>query len=795
MKLHIYYNEITKALRRAWNDGRYFLLENEIYDLLSYSGSETYPKTLLVKKGSFPTERDLASIPGKRVVLKIVSPSIVHKTEVGGVRIVEKKPGEIKASLEDMLAKVPCNYAKWLKANPDLSSRYDGGISKEKTFNSVSDMIWGVLLCQYMPPDSEAFGNELIVSLRRTREFGMIITAGLGGTDTELYAMRFKKGQAVVSASTELVDAEAFLELFKTTIAYKKMAGLVRGQKRIVRDEQLLECFASFIEMGRYYAPGNKNASFVIDDLEINPFSFSNFLMIPLDGICRFSLKRSLPVSRPISKIDKLLHPSSIAIIGVSSSRMNFGRIILDNILSAGFDPSRLTIINKTRKEIGSIKCVPELASLDRKVDLFVVAVDASKVPEIVSRVIDLDAANSVMLIPGGLGEKKGSEERARFLKRKINSAHKKHDGGPVFLGGNCLGVISHPGRYDTLFIPEEKLPKSRGAHERNVAFISQSGAFMITRMSKHPDFDPKYLISIGNQTDITAGDIMSYMTDVEDIKVIGLYMEGFNDLDGLNLCRAIRMAVLNRKDVIFYKAGRTPEGKSATSSHTASLAGDYMVCESCVRQAGAIVAGDFTEFDDLFLLAKRLHDKQIKGARLAAVSGAGFEAVGMADSIQGEDHFMEMAKLNPFTKRRIAEVIREKHLEMLIDIKNPLDINPAADDEAHARISEILLEDPDVDGLVLGLDPLSPATKTLLDNTADEKNIAGLILDLFGRARKPLLGVVDGGPLYEPLINLLNKAGMPVFRSSSRAVSILSKYINGRLCADRIRKGSKTLS
>ena len=52
------------------------------------------------------------------------------------------------------------------------------------------------------------------------------------------------------------------------------------------------------------------------------------------------------------------------------------------------------------------------------------------------------------------------------------------------------------------------------------------------------------------------------------------------------------------------------------------------------------------------------------------------------------------MAQLNPATKNKIEEIIKEKRLDMLIDIKNPLDINPAADDEAHALISEILLED-----------------------------------------------------------------------------------------------------
>ena len=70
-------------------------------------------------------------------------------------------------------------------------------------------------MVQFMPPDSEAFGNEMIVGIRNTREFGMIISAGLGGTDTELYAERFRKGQAIVAASTELTSGKVFFEMFR----------------------------------------------------------------------------------------------------------------------------------------------------------------------------------------------------------------------------------------------------------------------------------------------------------------------------------------------------------------------------------------------------------------------------------------------------------------------------------------------------------------------------------------------------------------------------------------------------
>ena len=482
-----------------------------------------------------------------------------------------------------------------------------------------------------------------------------------------------------------------------------------------------------------------------------------------------------------------------IGIIGVSGKRVNFGRSILRNILANGFDRKRVTIIKPGSEEIDSVRCVPDLESLEQRLDLFVVAVDATKVPDLVDQVIDLNAAETVMLIPGGLGEKKGSEERARKLVEKISNAHLGEEGGPIFLGGNCLGVVSHPGSYDTLFIPEAKLPKNRGIESQRAAFISQSGAFMITRLSKKPCLDPSYVVSIGNQTDLTLGDFMAYLKDLPDLDVIAVYAEGFNDLDGLEFAKSVREAVVKGKEVVFYKAGRTPEGKTATSGHTASLAGDYMICESCVRQAGAIVAQTFTQFESLFILAERLHEKKINGNRIAAVSGAGFEAVGMADSIYSDDYNIKMAIFEPETVEEVEKILAENRLDTLVDVRNPLDINPAASDEVHTRIVDVLTSDPDVDGVVVGLDPLSPATKTLEGDDHDypldsERGIARLMPELAQADEKPIIGVVDGGRRYDPLVEALENRGLSVFRSSDIAVSVFARYVEARLRIGRIR-------
>ncbi len=794
MKTNINFSRISDCFKQAADDDRAFLYEHETYELLRYSGAETPPKVHLIAKGYKPTDDELNSISGDKIVLKIVSPTIFHKTDIGGVKIIDKVPDKIRSSCRRMMDEVPEKYAAWIEKNREGAPESYRELYGEKLVIAISADIKGVLLCQFMPPDSAAFGNELIVSIRRTREFGMVITAGLGGTDTELYAQRFKKGQAVVSASTELSDGAAFFRYFKNTIAYKKLAGISRGQERIVSDDQLIECFGSFIEMANYYSPSHSDAPFVIDELEINPFAFTDYRMVPLDGICRFSSPNTLPAPRPVHKIDNLLHPQTIAIIGVSAENINFGRIILRNMIGGGFSKDNITIIRPETDQIDGVFCVAALTAMKKKVDLFVVAVGATQVPDLIDDIIDLDKASSVMLIPGGLGEKKGSEERANRLVGKINAAHMSGDGGPVFLGGNCMGIVSHPGKCDTFFVPKEKLPIQQSNQKRNSALISQSGAFIITRISKNPLLDPAYMVSIGNQNDLTIGDMVSYMKDLEEIDVIAVYMEGFNDMDGLSLCKGIREAVLNDKCVLFYKAGRTPEGKSATSGHTASVAGDYMVCESCVYQAGALVADTFTQFEDLYRLAVKLHHKKIDGNRLAAVSGAGFEAVGMADSIHGDDYTLKMADFDKSTVNILQKLISKYRLDTLVDVKNPMDINPAANDRLHTDIVQALAEDIGVDGIVVGLDPLSPAMQTLspgvreTESLESNDSIVSLLPDLVSTLDKPVLGVVDGGRLYDEMADILEKRGLPVFRTSDAAVAALAKYINYRLHVDGIK-------
>jgi acyl-CoA synthetase (NDP forming) len=778
------FDRVERILERAFRDGRNSLFEHECYDLLAATGAEAAPASRLIPVGTHPSARDLDAIPGDRVVLKIVSPDITHKTEARGVRIVANEIGAVEAAHELMLRQVPEVYGAWLERHEGEISAALSGLTGRDLQDRLRERLVGVLLCRFMEHDARGFATELFVGLRHTDEFGPILSAGFGGVEMEILARETQPGAAVAIAPTGLVDGASFLELFRRTLSYQRLSGEMRGARRLVDDAILEECFQAFIDLANRFSEVTPDARFHLDELEVNPFAIVGAHIAPLDGVCSFRLARAGRPPRPIHKIGHLLRPRTAAVVGVSAKGHNMGRIILNNMVDAGFNADRVRVVRPGTDRIDGVACVPSIADLEEKVDLLVVAVGADQVPAVLDEVLDHDRANAVILIPGGLGEKEGSEELAAQLEERIAAAHGRADGGPVFIGGNSLGVISHPGRYDTMFIPQTKLPKSRGERRRPTAFLSQSGAFIIANLSRMPWLDPAYALSIGNQIDLTAADLLTYLKDDPDIEVVAVYMEGFRVGDGLAFARAVKATVDLGKNVVFYKAGRTTEGRSATAGHTASVAGDYAVCEAAITEAGGFVAADFGEFGDLLNLCVHLRGRTAPGDRVVALSNAGFEAVGMADSLQSGRSRLRLARLGDTTRGELAQLLDENGLDGLVDVKNPLDITPMATDSAFVDLVERVLADPAVDAVVAGLVPLTPALQTLPPGTGHDEDVttedgvARRLAALAAGTSKPIVTVVDSGDLFDPLASVLQTGGLPVFRSADRAMRALARWI-----------------
>ncbi|HWR10778.1 MAG TPA: acetate--CoA ligase family protein [Rectinemataceae bacterium] len=720
--------------------------------------------------------------PGPRVVVKVISPQILHKTEVGGVAIVANETEAILEAIRSMEARF-------------VMFHVDG-----YTINEFA---------QFEP----RLGHEIIFGYRFAADFGPVVSFGPGGIYAEFLAEKFKPGSANVCFSPRTATRESVRETLSRSVVFGLVSAGLRNTEISIPGEELVEALMKFISASEALAASG------VSEFEVNPMVIRKgsgsvaptpgaaagspaeaeakdtapaSRLLALDCLVKLKDFSSIGLSpapdgqprnaaqdtRPVENLGRILAPESAAIIGVSEKGLNNGRIILKNLLENGFDPKRIYIVKPGAEGIDGCRCVPDVAHLPEKVDLFVLVIPAAGTPETLAQIVAGDKAWSVIVIPGGLEEKTGSDAIVKEMRKAFDEARAR-GAGPLINGGNCLGIRSVPGKYNTLFIPEHKLPMPKGV-VAPLAVISQSGAFSITRISKHPDINPKYVITLGNQMDLTIGDYLDYMRDDPDIRVFAVYVEGFKALDGLKTLSAAKAIVKSGRTVIFYRAGRTSAGAGAAASHTASIAGDYPVTRELFAQAGAIVCGSLDEFDDAITIFTLLEGKKAKGNRLGAVSNAGFECVAIADNLGG----MKLAKFSKATNAALAKVLDDAGITEIVDVHNPLDITPMGSDDTYDRSFRAALADENCDLGIVGIVPFTVRMNSLAADPAvhDEDvtkadSIASRYGSLMAETDKPFVAVVDTGPLYDPLCGVLEKRGVVVFRTADRALKMLELW------------------
>lgn len=755
--------------QKAEKDGRSFLLEPEVYAFLKSYGL-AIPGHFFLAKGKRLESGQLKKLRTEKAVVKIVSPLIQHKSDVGGVVMVRASVREVSAAVKKMYAEVPGKFSRLFGG---------GRISKEQVESSIS----GVLIAELVDYERVGFGSELLVGLRVSKDFGPIVTFGGGGLDVEYMNVHLKEGHSLAILPSANMSSRAIKSVLEPLAVSGKIVREFRGRKALIKPEDLTEAIQIFQKIGQEFSPFNQKTAYTVEELEANPLVIREGKVIPLDGLCRFSKEKIEKKGRPVEQIQKILEPQTIGIIGVSE-KMNTGHIILNNVIKNGFPAGKIYVVKPGLETIEGCRCFPTVAELPETVDLFILTLGADQVLPVMKDLIEMEKARSVIIITGGLGEKSGTQSIEEDIRNLLRQKRSQGKPAPVINGGNCLGIISAPGKYDSTFIPEYKFKKPRGV-ESGLAIISQSGAYMLSRMSNQDRFEPVYAISVGNQLDLTIGDYVSYLRNRPEVKLLAVYIEGFRPGDGLRFLQAARETIRGGKKLVVYKSGRSPEGQKATSSHTASVAGDYPVCRSLLSQAGVIVAETIDEFENFIKGLIYLSRKKLAGNRAGLMSNAGFESVIMADSIKGEDGELELQLLSPETVARMMDILQPLGIDRLQDVHNPLDVTPMADDATFCGCVEALLEDSKVDCAVISCVPMTAALQTLTPGESHHENIfhtesfAGRMIEIFRKTEKPLVVNIDAGRLYDPLAEYLEKSGIPVFRRCDQATKFMRQYVN----------------
>jgi len=767
---------IASIAAAAAAQGREALTELEGLELLEAMGIAT-PRRVLVS-GSEEAARKAGAagggpfFPGARAVVKVISPDILHKTEVGGVAIV---PNELPAVLE-AIRRMEARFA----------SPVHGAIPRVEGY-TVNEYV------AYEP----RIGHEIIVGYRFARDFGPLVSFGPGGIFAEYLAASFKEGAASLFLSPATADRALVEGLLSRNVVRTLVSGGLRGTEPAIAGAALVDLVMAFLGAAEALAAAG------VSEFEVNPFAVvpaagggaarlvALDVLAKLEELARGELALSpegrvvnaRQAARPVGKIDRLLAPRSAAVAGVSEKGMNNGRVILRNLLENGFDPGRLYVVKPGSAEIEGCPCYPDFASLPEKVDLAVLAIPAAGAAEAIAAIAETGMAESVIVTTGGLEEKSGTEGIVARMRSALEASRSSPGRGPLINGGNCLGVRSVPGRYNTLFIPEYKLPMPSG-RVAPVAIVSQSGAFAVSRVSKHRDINPKYLVTCGNQIDLTVGDYLERLAEDPEIEVFAAYVEGFKPLDGEKALRAARRIVESGRSFILYRAGRTAAGAQASASHTASIAGDYPVTKALFSQAGALVVDSLEDFDEALNAFTLLLGKEARGRRLGAVSNAGFECVAIADNLGS----LELAKFSAATEARLEGIFAAARIGEIVDVHNPLDLTPSSPDAAYDESFRAVLADPGVDCGIVGIVPLTPAMNTLAagpesrgEDLLREGSLAVSYGRLMAESDKPWVAAVDAGALYDPLARELAARGVPVFRTADRALRMLDAWVSAR--------------
>lgn len=738
MKLPI--EEIESLLEKAYRNKQKALAENQVYDIFKLLRCPVPAYVVLdIKKISSETVKNgLSKIPSDEVVLKISGSKTLHKTESGGVKI--------------------CPKYKALQIIDKM----------KKEFKDIE----GILICEYVPYTSFALGQELMLGARYDDAFGAIITLGVGGTDAENFTSVLKHGYCPHIASIEELKTDKDIKKFiDSAWIWKYTSGRVRGGRCLAHESKIFDWIKAFVFLMTNFAA---NSILRIDEVEINPLVVCAGNLVALDGVLRFGkpevTKRILPTSRGIKS---LLEPKTVAIAGVSETKMNMGRIILNNVVKEGWNKENLYIFKDYKSKINGIDCFASCRDFPKPVDMFVVVLPSDAVASVLQDAAVSGKVRGVVLISGGMGEKKGTETTKKQVEEIIRQA-KENNPDFTLNGGNSLGIISNPSRVNTFFISPDKMtpPLGKNPDMANTAFISQSGAFLITALSKMPWFKPVYSVSVGNQMDVTVVDYLCEVCDDEKIKVVLGYIEGFKETDGTRLINAVKKAVGSGKKVVLYKAGRTVEGQKSVMGHTASIAGNYTVFESLLKKSGAYVAETFEEFEDYIQLCSFYADFKSKTGNIYLLSNAGFESAGMADNL-GKNIKVPPPDAKLTTKLR--NILKKYRLDGIVDVKNPFDVTPMASDDAIYELTETIYTG--CEAMIVSPVPLTPVMKTLPKEGLNDSLPVKLGV-LAKKYKKPIVFCISAGSLYDDYCQKALNSGLAVFRSSDRALNMLGKFM-----------------
>ena len=454
--------------------------------------------------------------------------------------------------------------------------------------------------------------------------------------------------------------------------------------------------------------------------------------------------------------LDAVFRPRSVAVIGASKRPGSIGHQVLHNLVMGGFK-GMVFPVNPTARVLHSIKCFPSVTAIPDPVDLAVITVPKQLVLQVVKECAQ-KGVGAVVIITAGFRETGAEGER---LEERVLEVARSH--GMRIIGPNCMGIqnAERDVRLNASF--------SRSFPEQGpVAFVSQSGA-MGEAILAHADairLGVSMFVSMGNRADVSAGDLIDYWADNDNIRCVLLYLESFGN--PRHFVPSARR-VSREKAIVTVKSGRSKAGALAASSHTGSLAGADVAADALLKDCGVQRVDSVEEFFDVALALSR--SPLPKGRRVAVLTNAGGPAILATDALVASG--LEMAPLLDRTRTGLRKILVPE-----ASVQNPVDMVAGATAENYSASLKLLLKDSTVDMvLVIFVPPI----------TLDAVSVARRVVTTAKQTKKPVVGCfMSRDEVLDDIAKQNPQDWLPVYLYPESAVRALAALDERRRILER---------
>lgn len=549
------------------------------------------------KEGLATSARQAATLAKKigfPVVLKIVSPDILHKTEAGGVITGLAKASEVEKA-----------YAKIIK--------------NAKAYRKGASLL-GVQVQHMLPSGAQ----EVIVGAISDPSFGKVVAFGLGGVLVEvLNDVTFRLAPTTVREAASMLDSIAAAPILRGVrggagVNRNALAGL------IVRVSQLVTDFPEVVELDLNPVFARPDGATAVDVRIVVNFS-------PAPARPRPSQEEMLQAMK------RIMQPDAVAVIGASSEEGKIGNSVMKNLINGGYQGA-IYPINPKADEILGRKCYKSVKDIPGAVDIAVFAIPAKFVASAVAEVGEKRIPGAI-LIPSGFAEI-GEHE----LQREVVEVARKHN--VRLMGPNIYGFYYTPKHLCATFCT----PYDVKGH---VALSSQSGGvgMAIVGFSRSTKMGVSAIVGLGNKSDLDEDDLLTFFEQDPNTQCIAMHAE---DLKDGRAFAEVASRVSRKKPVVMLKAGRTSMGARAAISHTGALAGNDKVYDDVLRHSGVIRAYTMRDMLEFARCLPILPTP--RGENVIIITGAGGSGVLLSDAcVDSGLQLMKMPKdLNDAFKKFI---------------------------------------------------------------------------------------------------------------------------------------------